>query len=107
MRFNFSFFVSQNLHRGVVTLKVRVKERGGPSPSTFTTPEATPTQPRRADSDTTSETSSTDLQGSPTMFKKLRNKRSKKTKTTDIVLYKGEKDTEKMLIESVVWTIWN
>ncbi|KAK3732220.1 hypothetical protein QZH41_015309, partial [Actinostola sp. cb2023] len=83
--------IFKNLHRGIVTLRVRINDKGGPSPSTFTTPEGSPTLPRRASrdpSDTVSESSSSSVQDSPTMFRKLRNKRSKKFKTTDIVLVK-------------------
>lgn len=91
---SYYYYSPQNLHRGIVTLKVRVRDNGGPSSSTFTTPAATPIAYRRRTdrqpSDTASETSNSSVQDSPTMLRKLRNKKNRKLKATDIVLTKGE-----------------
>lgn len=84
------FPCSQNLHRGIVTLKVRRNSPGAPSLSAFTSPRSSPGSSRRNSKDVTAESSSSSNSSSPTMFRKLRQKRSQKEKRTEIVLYKGE-----------------
>lgn len=79
---------SQNLRRGIVTLKVKRNSPGAPSLSTFTTPRSTPGSSRRNSKDVTADSSSSN-NSSPTMFRKLRQKRSQKEKTAEVVLYKG------------------
>ena len=79
----------QNLRRGIVTLKVRRNSPGAPSLSTFTTPRSSPGTSRRNSKDVTAESSSSSNSSSPTMFRKLRQKRSQKEKRTEVVLYKG------------------
>lgn len=83
------FPCSQNLHRGIVTLKVRRNSPGAPSLSAFTSPRSSPGSSRRNSKDVTAESSSSSNSSSPTMFRKLRQKRSQKEKRTEIVLYKG------------------
>ena len=72
-----------------MTLKVRRNSPGAPSLSAFTTPRSSPGSSRRNSKDVTAESSSSSNSSSPTMFRKLRQKRSQKEKKSEIVLYKG------------------
>jgi len=72
-----------------VTLKVRRNSPGAPSLSTFTTPRSSPGSSRRSSKDVTAESSGSSNSSSPTMFRKLRQKRNQKEKKTEVVLYKG------------------
>ena len=72
-----------------MTLKVRRNSPGAPNLSTFTTPRGSPGSSRRNSKDVTAESSSSSNSSSPTMFRKLRQKRSQKEKKSEIVLYKG------------------
>ena len=70
-------------------MKVRRNSPGAPSVSTFTTPRNSPGTSRRNSRDVTAESTSSSNSSSPTMFRKLRQKRSQKDKINEIVLYKG------------------
>lgn len=72
-----------------MTLKVRRNSAGAPSLSTFTTPRSSPGSSRRNSKDVTAESSSSSNSSSPTMFRKLRQRRNKKEKSIELVLYKG------------------
>ncbi|XP_048583633.1 uncharacterized protein LOC5517610 isoform X2 [Nematostella vectensis] len=84
----------KNIRRGVVTIKVRTGASGLPSASTFNTPEPSPHTKRRSseERETCAESSSSSAQDSPTMLRRLRHKKNKKAKHTEIVLHK-EPDT--------------
>jgi len=72
-----------------VTLRVRRNSPGAPSLSAFTTPRSSPGSSRRNSKDVMGESSSSSNSSSPTMFRKLRQKRNKKEKSIELVLYKG------------------
>lgn len=83
------FYFLKTIRRGIVTLKVRRNSPGAPSLSTFTTPRSSPGSSRRNSKDVTAESSSSSNSSSPTMFRKLRQRRNKKQKSIELVLYKG------------------
>ena len=62
---------------------------GSPSLSTFTAAKSSPGSSQRNSKDITEDSASSSSSSSPTMFRKLRQKRNKKGKSVDIVLYKG------------------
>ena len=72
-----------------MTLKVRRNSLGAQSLSSFTTPNSSPGSSHCNSKDIAEDSASSSSSSSPTMFRKLRQRRNKKGKTVDIVLYKG------------------